>query len=99
MSKLVTFKWVNVPVIDNVSARMSLTNNVFPILTFPPTDKLSFNEASPEIIAPEFKVVIPSTVKVPLSMMFLDTAKFPLIEASEETKSFELRETSLVTKS
>ena len=73
---------------------MSLTNNVLPILRLPPTDKVLFSETSPETFIPEFKVAIPSTVKVPLSTMFLDTVKFPLTETSEETNNLLFKETS-----
>ena len=46
ISKLITLILVNVPVIENVSALMSLTYNDFPILIFPPTDKSPFIEES-----------------------------------------------------
>ena len=46
MSRLVTFKLVNVPVIDKVSARISLTLKIFPIDKLPATDKLLFMDTS-----------------------------------------------------
>ena len=65
MSKLVTFKCVNVPVIENVSARMSLTYNVLPILRFPPTDASLLKDTSSATFNLSFKEVTPVTVMVP----------------------------------
>ena len=109
MSKLITFNCVNVPVIENVSAFMSLTYNDFPILRFPPTDKspfielssatnkFEFSDASPVTKTLSFKYAIPSTVKVPWSTMFFETARLPFMDVSCETKRRAFNDASCVT--
>ena len=87
MSRLVTFNRVNVPVIDNVSARISFTNSVFPIFRSPPIDTFSFMETSLYAYSLFLRVVIPLT------------DKFPFKEVSLETKSLAFNDASCITNS
>ena len=56
-----------------------------------------FNETSPVTNSFSFKYVIPSTLRVPLSTMFLPTDKLPLSDESRETKSRLFNEASPIT--
>ena len=68
--------YVNVPVIEKLSACISLAYNVFSIVTFPPTFKLEFIETSLTI------VVVPETYNLLFKSVSLATDNFELKNAS-----------------
>ena len=68
--------YVIVPVIEKLSARISLAYNVFPIVTLPPTFKLEFIETSLDI------VVCPATCNLLFKSVSLETDNFEFKNAS-----------------